>query len=331
MKTRWSTLGIFLGVLGLLAVALPSHAQTTAGNQTSEQVEQPAPISVAVLPFAFSGEDLEDIAAEMPTLLTAMLSSEPSLLMVERAEVDKALSEIELGKSGTVDPQSAAKVGFLTGAQVLITGRAFPVQKEIVIVAKVIGVETGRVYGDTVALPVRGSIVEAAQELALKIGEAMPTRGPTLVAAVEEKEDLVTQLKRAVDGKDLPSVSISIPEMNLDRQSIDPAAETEIAFILQQLGFEIIDPLVSNRSPDVEITGEAISQFGLRRGNLVSSRGRVEIKAISRKAGKVILISRDVSVAVDISPEIAGKAAIAKSAAKLTASLVPVLVATKFN
>ena len=245
--------------------------------------------------------------------------------------VNGLLSEIELGQSGTVDPQSAAKVGFLTGAQVLITGRAFPVQKEIVIVAKIIGVETGRVYGETVALPARGSIVEAAQQLATKIGAGMPQRAPTLIAAVEKKEDLITQLRKEVDGKTLPTVSISIPEMNLDRQTIDPAAETEIAFILQQLGFEIIDPLVSNRAADVEITGEAISQFGLRRGNLVSSRGRVEIKAISRKAGKVLLISRDVSVAVDISPEIAGKAAIAKSAAKLTASLVPILVATDFN
>ena len=53
--------------------------------------------------------------------------------------------------------------------------------------------------------------------------------------------------------------------------------------------------------------------------------------ASSRRAGKVLLISRDVSVAVDISPAIAGKAAIAKSAAKLTASLVPVLVAADFN
>ena len=326
MTIRWSALWIFVGVLGLLA-----HAQTAPSNQADEQLEQEAPLSVAVLPFAYSGDDFADIAAELPTLLTAMLSSEPSLLMVERAEVDKALSEIELGLSGTVDPQSAAKVGFLIGAQVLVTGRAFPVQREIVVVAKVIGVETGRVYGDTVAFPARGSIVEAAQELASKIGTAMAERGPTLVAVVQEKEDLVTRLRKEVDGKDLPSVSISIPEMNLDRQSIDPAAQTEIAFILQQLGFEIIDPVASNRSPDVEITGEAISQFGLRRGNLVSSRGRVEIKAISRKAGKVLLISRDVSVAVDISPEIAGKAAIAKSAAKLTASLVPVLVATDFN
>ena len=216
MTIRWSALWIFVGGLGLLA-----HAQTAPSSQADEQLEQEAPLSVAVLPFAYSGDDFADIAAELPTLLTAMLSSEPSLLMVERAEVDKALSEIELGLSGTVDPQSAAKVGFLIGAQVLVTGRAFPVQREIVVVAKVIGVETGRVYGDTVAFPARGSIVEAAQELASKIGAAMAERGPTLVAVVQEKEDLVTQLRKEVDGNPVARSS--------QRQHLDPRNESRSA------------------------------------------------------------------------------------------------------
>ena len=63
----------------------------------------------------------------------------------------------------------------------------------------------------------------------------------------------------------------------------------------------------------------------MRKGNLVSSKGSVELKAIDRKAGSVLLISREVSVAVDIAPETAGKAALAKSATKLAIRLVPVL------
>ena len=70
-----------------------------------------------------------------------------------------------------------------------------------------------------------------------------------------------------------------------------------------------------------------LSEFGLRKGNLVSSRARVEIKAVDRATGKVILVSRANAVAVDISPEMAGKAAIAKAAAELTEQLVPLMVA----
>lgn len=284
------------------------------------------PVSVAVLPFAASGDDLTDLAEEIPTLLTAYLSAEPSIILVERGDLDKALSEVELGMSGTVDPNTAAKIGYLTGAQILITGRVFPVQNELVVVAKIIGVETGRVYGETANFPPRGSAVEATQELAARLGVSIAERSDTLVVKLEKRESLIERLRSEVEGHNLPSVSISIPEVSLNRATLDPAAETEIAFLLQSLGFEIIDPLASNRSPDVEITGEAFSEFGLRRGNLVSSKGRVELKAIDRVAGKVLLVSREVSVAVDVAPEMAGKAAIAKSAAKLVEQLVPTLL-----
>ena len=242
--------------------------------------------------------------------------------MVERAEVDKALSELELGISGTVDPNKAAQIGYITGAQILVTGRAFAVQKELVTVAKIVGVETSRVYGQTSTMPLRGSVVEMSVELAEKIASTISTQGHTLIASRAVKQDIIAELKPLVEGKTLPSVSISIPEVSLTQNVPDPAAETEIGFILQQLGFAIIDPDASNELADIEVTGEAFSEFGLRKGNLVSTKARVELKAISRETNEVVLIDRETAVAVDLSPEIAGKNALAKGAAKLTGRLV---------
>lgn len=321
-KPLWAVVTFMVAAIVVLITSGNIRADAVGDSETVVA----KPLSVAVLPFASSTKHLKDISEEMSTLLTAYLSAEPSVILVERAEVDKVLSEMELGQSGTVDPATAARIGHLTGAQVLISGRVFPVQREIVIVAKVIGVETGRVYGETISFPPRGSVVQAGQELATKIGILIGAKGETLIAKAEDKEDVIARLRRQVEGKTLPSVSVSIPEVSLNRLSIDPAAETEIAFILQSLGFEIVDPRASNKMADVEITGEAFSEFGLRKGNLVSSRGRVEVKAIHRGPGKVLLVAREVSVAVDIAPEIAGKAAIAKSAAKLAERLVTALL-----
>jgi hypothetical protein len=278
--------------------------------------------SVAVLPFEADAEQFGEMGRDLQNLLTAHLSADPRVILVERADVDKALSELEMGISGTVDPDSAAKIGYITGAQILVTGRSFAVQKELVTVAKVVGVETSRVYGQTSTMPLRGSVVEMSLELAEKVGSTINGKGNTLIAPQVAKEDIVAELRPLVEGKTLPSVSVAIPEVSLTQNVPDPAAETEIAFILQQLGFEIIDAEASNALADIEVSGEAFSEFGLRKGSLVSTKARVELKAIDRESNAVVLIDRETSVAVDLSPEIAGKNALAKSAEKLTGRLV---------
>ncbi len=287
-----------------------------------------APYSVAVLPFAASGKELSDLGVEVPALLNAQLSHHPALLLVERGEVDKALSEMELGLSGTVDSSRAARVGYLIGAQILVTGRIVPVRDELIVIAKIIEVENSRVYGEMVTMPLAGSIAQAASELGTKVANTIVTKADTLIPTVAPKDDVVTRLRRHVVGKTLPSVSVHIAEQNFGRHGpIDPAAETEIGFILQQLGFTIIDPMHSNTKPDVAISGEAFSEFGMRRGNLVSSKARVEVRAVDKQSGKVLLIDRTVTVAVDLSPEIAGKAALAQSGARIAERLVLAIVA----
>ena len=279
-----------------------------------------------MLPFAADEELYGELGRDLQSLLTAHLSSDAKIILVERADLDAALSETELGISGTVDPVTAAKIGYITGAQILITGRSFGVQKELVTVAKIIGTETSRVYGETATMPLRGSAVEMSVGLAEKISNRINSRGDTLIAAQVPKEDLVAKLRPLVEGKTLPSVSVSISEVSLNETVPDPAAETEIAFILQQLGFQLIDPDASNELADVEISGEAFSEFGLRKGNLVSTKTRIEIKAIDRSAGEVLLVDRETAVAVDLSPEIAGKNVFAKGASQLAERLVKRIV-----
>lgn len=283
--------------------------------------------TVAILPFTTNEKlDMDDLGEEFPLLLNAYMSQSDRLAFVERGQIDSALGELAIGISGTVNPASAAQIGFLTGAQVLVTGRIFPVQKDLFIVAKIIGVETGRVYGETAKIPLRGDMDDAAQNLAEKIAISIETKGDTLVAKVEAKEDIVESLRPVVKGKKLPSVSVAIEEESLGRQLVDPAAQTELLYILHQLGFTIIDPAESNVRADIEITGEAFSEFGMRNGSLVSSKGRVEVKAVNVSSGEVVGVGRHVSVAVDLSREIAGKAAITKATVKIAAELIADIV-----
>jgi len=283
--------------------------------------------TVAILPFDTNAKlDMDDLGQEFPLLLNAYMSQSDKLAFVERGQVDNALDEMAIGISGTVDPATAAQIGYLTGAQVLVTGRIFPVQKDLFIVAKIIGVETGRVYGETAKIPLRGDMDQAAQDLAAKVSESIETKGDTLVAKVQAKEDVVASLQSIVKGKKLPTVSVAIEEESLGRTLVDPAAQTELMYILHQLGFTIIDPAESNVRADIEISGEAFSEFGMRNGSLVSSKGRVEVKAVNVSTGEVVSVGRHVAVAVDLSREIAGKAAISKATTKIASALIADIV-----
>lgn len=296
----------------------------TATTAFSAEPPPPQPLTAAVLDFQVSGKDFEKKGAEAAILLNAQLSSAANLILVERQEIDKIFGEQELGLSGNVTPDTAAKVGQLTGAKVLITGRVFGTDNKYFAVAKIIGTETSRVYGETATFTSLDGLDHAVNELAPKILAVIEKRGDTLVAKVEDPEARLERLKKLVAGKKLPSVSVQISEQQINRAVNDPAAQTEMKLILQQLGFDVIDSS-SGKQPDVAISGEAFSEVAGRRGSLVSCRSRVEIKVTQPATGKLLRADRQTDVAVDLAENVAGKTALQNAALKLIDRIVPVI------
>jgi hypothetical protein len=281
----------------------------------------PNVLTVAVFDFESQGEDTPDIGKQISALLSASLSAEPDIITVERAELEKALGEQELGLSGTVSPDSAAKVGSLTGAKVLVTGRVFDANDQRIIVAKVIGTETSRVYGEMVDGPAAGSIVDLSSALAKKIADSISEKSKMLVAKAGSHEDIVAKIKNELGDKKLASVSVKIAEQHFGQFVIDPAAETELSLILKQCGFTVVDELSTNK-PGIAITGEAFSEFGMQKGNLQSCRARIEVKASDVASGNIISVDRQTSVAVDIAEHIAAKTALQNGADELAERLI---------
>jgi len=284
---------------------------------------EPSILTVAVFDFESKDEAVRDLGPKVATILNATLSAEANLIMVERAELEKVLGEQELGLSGTVSADTAAKVGNLTGAKVLVTGRVFKVDKETMIVAKVIGTETSRVYGEMVKGTAAVSISDLSADLAKKIAVTVTQKGETLLAKVVAREERIATIKKALKSDQLPSVSVRLPEQHFGTPVIDPAAQTELGLILQECGFKLVDEKSTDKA-DIEISGEAFSAFGLRKGNLISCKARVEIKV--RKAnGDFIAVDRQTSVAVDVAEQTAAKTALQNAALELAERLLPKL------
>jgi hypothetical protein len=294
--------------------------------QMGARAAAPEVLTVAVFDFESKDEAVRDLGPKVATLINAQLSADPNLITVERTELEKVLGEQELGLSGTVSSDSAAKVGHLTGAKVLVTGRVFKVEKATVIVAKVIGTETGRVYGEMVRSTPATELTDLAAELGKKIAKTVTEKGTTLVAKVETQEERVQKLAQALRGARFPTVSVKIAERHFGGPVIDPAAETELSLMLQKTGFTLVDEK-SQQKAEVEISGEAFSAYGLRKGNLASCKARVELKAIERATGKVLAVDRQTSVAVDIAEQAAAKTALQTATAEVAERMLRKLVA----
>jgi ribosomal protein L14 len=59
---------------------------------------------------------------------------------------------------------------------------------------------------------------------------------------------------------------------------------------------------------------------------MVSVRARVEVKVVDRKTGRVIAVDRQTALVVDLSEQVAGKAALQAAAADLAERLLPKIV-----
>ncbi|TWU45659.1 Curli production assembly/transport component CsgG [Novipirellula aureliae] len=322
VKSIWTR-----GLLGLFSLVclLPATAQDKPAKKAATPI-----YPVAVFPFQERGREVSEVGKQVTDLLFANLVVNPELYLVEREDLAKILQEQELSVSGVVNPASANKVGQLTGAKILVTGSVLEVNGKLYLVAKVIGTETSRVLGASVKGNVGDDLDRLAEQLGAEVGKTIVDRASDLVAQTVSREDRVAALKKAMGGAKLPSVFIRIDERHVGQSTIDPAAETEIAWFCRELGFDVIDSdRGSKADADVLIVGEGVSEFAASNGNLKSVKSRLEVKALDRETGAVIAIDRDVAIAIDLTEQIAGKAALQDAAASIASRLLPKLASDK--
>ena len=98
-------------------------------------------------------------------------------------------------------------------------------------------------FGESTSGAIEGvDLGDHIQELSSKVSQTIHQRAGELIAPTSKPDILMERLQAITKGKKLPSVSISISERSIGRQTPDPAAESELGKILVKLGFPVVDP-----------------------------------------------------------------------------------------
>jgi hypothetical protein len=289
------------------------------------QAATPPPLTAAVLDFKEAGDNLAGTGASISALLQVKLGSDSDSPLVERAELKEILREQELTLTDSVSPSQAARLGELTGAEVLVSGRVFAIENRVYIVAKMISSSTGRVFGASAEYERQGKIDTAVSSLSAQIAKTLKEKRAELAAGKPPEERQLETIKAVMKDRKAPKIHISIKEVILSKPAPDPAAQTELGRTLQAAGWTVV---ASAQDADVVVTGEAFAETGVRRGNLWFVRARLEFNMQSA-AGKVLKTDRIVAGNVDIGEAVANKGALQKTGLLAAAEVAKIWAASE--
>jgi len=310
----------------------PNSAVKSAEEKANKDFKALTSIPVAIIDFESKAPGNPELGQQLSDILTARMSIYDQFQLVERKKLEEMLKEHQLNLTGMVDTDQAIKVGKMVGAKIMVFGRAFPVDKDLYIVAKIVGTETSQVKGVIAKGKMESNLSDIIDQLVDKLADGLGKWAPQLLPKNEKLRNKIEILKHQLIDEELPTVAIIVPETHVNRQIADPAAETEIKKIFKEVGFNIIEAKrktleqwakdIDLAGVDMVITGEGFSEFGARIGGLVSCVARLEVQATDKNSRKILTTERTTRRAVDLSEAIAGKTALQAAGHELAIKLI---------
>ncbi len=126
---------------------------------------------IVVAEMKESGQAAKDL--ELGVLISAQLSTflqrDHGFFILERSRIQDALKEIQLGMTGLLDPEKAAKAGKMIGAQAVVVGTVSEAGSDFVVNARLISVETAEVLvAESMNLPRAGMVALSDASVVLR-------------------------------------------------------------------------------------------------------------------------------------------------------------------
>lgn len=325
-------MSILTGIAALSST--PAQAASPADNSVaiSLPVAPPAaePLTVGVLPFEAPDEKLGE---QISGVVAADLSRGNRVSLVERTHLGEALAE--LGLSIVSDPKTAQDVGFLAGAKVLVWGQVFVINRQMLAIGRVVGVETGRVFIEQVRGSVDDDLVPLIDELAARLMRRIIAERAALIAPENKTgiEATLLDLAEMLRGTPLPKVAVLV-QGGLSGSPSASATQAEFMLWLARCGVRVIDlsnhigePISTSLSqgPALLLLAEAFGEPAGSRGPLQLARYRLQARVIDRSSGEVIAVARRTGTSLEVTLQSAYTDGLRRAAAGIVSELLPKL------
>lgn len=123
--------------------------------------------TLAVLPLGqgVKGEAYEGLGEALAGMIVSDLAGAEGLTLVERQRLEALLSELELGKTGFLDPKTAGKMGRGLGAEMVLVGTFTVVEGTLALDARIVRVESGEVLEGATASGTIADFVSVEKDL----------------------------------------------------------------------------------------------------------------------------------------------------------------------
>jgi len=155
----WSLITFLLFILNCTSTTSVSHNSTlesernleTALMDLTKQIAISVPEGqkkkIAVIPLSNLDGTTTKLGQYLAEELTTRLCQTQRFKVIERQQLDKVISEQELGMTALIDPHTAASVCRILGADAIVSGSITEFSSSVKINARIIAAETGEIYG----------------------------------------------------------------------------------------------------------------------------------------------------------------------------------------
>ena len=157
----------------LEAAELNSKLETTAQKLTeAAAAREVTPATLAILPFQADVKlSKKRVNFAVSEILTKKLLKLGKFTIIERAQLEEVMKEQKLGLSGAVDSKTAAEIGKLAGAKLLVLGNVIQTGNSYQVTAKLVHAETGEIIAsEIIEVPVKTFDEDADRYLVLVPG-----------------------------------------------------------------------------------------------------------------------------------------------------------------